>query len=242
MKFSKTKIQNNISNDLDTLSSAVRYCEWIYSTFEDFLGRRVLEIGAGTGNITQFLMDRELVFATDIDSRFVEVLDKRFGHLDNFNAQALDVTQVASRISLLREYRFDNIILNNVLEHIEDDLAVVQWLLDCLQPSGKLTIVVPAQPFLFNSLDAAYGHYRRYMHDDFERFAEVLGVQIIHSQYFNVLGVLGWFVNGSLLRRTELPSTQAGLFDRMVPTLRRIESFVGLSYGLSISVTMQKIK
>ena len=57
---------------------------------------------------------------------------------------------------------FDPIVFLDVLEHLPDDLAVLSTLRNSLLPGGKLIIKVPAMPWLFNSMDEAIGHYRRY--------------------------------------------------------------------------------
>lgn len=46
---------------LQTLEGVDRYNRWIFERIRPGLGQRVLEIGCGTGTITQFLADRELV-------------------------------------------------------------------------------------------------------------------------------------------------------------------------------------
>lgn len=59
--------------------------------------------------------------------------------------------------------RFDVLLLLDVLEHVEDDLAFVSALvLDQLGPSGRVVVTVPAWPALFGGHDRRLGHLRRY--------------------------------------------------------------------------------
>lgn len=51
---------------------------------------------------------------------------------------------------------------------------------------------------------------------------------------FNLIGIFGWWLNGSLLRRTIPPSEQIGGFGRMVPALRRVEAAIPPPIGLSL--------
>ena len=48
----------------------------------------------------------------------------------------------------------------------------------------------------------------------------------VHLRYFNLFGILGWFVNGTLLRRRLLPARQIGIFNRMVPLFIRMEKII----------------
>lgn len=240
MKFNNGTIESNISNDLEVLHGATKYCEWIFNTFDSYLGNRVLEIGAGTGNITQFLLNKDFVFATDISEVFVEKLKLKFGDRHNFHASVLDAVDLDNWTDELRGFEFSNIILNNVLEHIENDSKVLEGLVNCLPKGGLLSVIVPANPCLFNSLDTAYGHYRRYTHADFTEFSRKLNMKLINIQYFNMLGILGWFLNGTLFKRTSLPTGQTGAFNLLVPMLRKFEALLSLPFGLSLSVTLQK--
>ncbi len=50
-------------SDLEVMVEAQNYRRWIYRRIAPFLGRRILEVGAGIGNFTTLLLDRELVIA-----------------------------------------------------------------------------------------------------------------------------------------------------------------------------------
>ena len=47
---------------LELLDDARNYSHWTYDRLSAGLGRRVLEVGCGTGTITRLLLDRELVW------------------------------------------------------------------------------------------------------------------------------------------------------------------------------------
>ena len=55
----------------------------------------------------------------------------------------------------------------------------------------------------------------------------------MQAWHFNMLGALGWFVNGNLLRKTLLPAGQLKLIDALVPVLR-FESYCPRPFGLSL--------
>ena len=60
------------------------------------------------------------------------------------------------------------------------------------------------------------------------------GFQIESMEWLNLLGILGWYVNGKLLRRRVLPALQLRIYDRIAPVLARAESMWKLPIGLSL--------
>jgi hypothetical protein len=93
---------------------------------------------------------------------------------------------------------------------------------------------------LYSSMDQAIGHHRRYTNSTLETCLQRSHFQEIKLWYFNVLGILGWWINGKLLHRTIPPSEQLGLFDRLVPILRRVEAPMNLPFGLSLFAVATK--
>ena len=63
-----------LTETLKQLSEINRYNRWIYDQFAHWLGQRVLEVGSGTGNITQFLLtENRQVIATDVVANYRDV-------------------------------------------------------------------------------------------------------------------------------------------------------------------------
>jgi len=63
----------------------------------------------------------------------------------------------------LRDRRFDLILLCDVIEHVEDDEAVLERLRrDHLAPDGLVMVTVPAFQALFSAHDRFLKHHRRY--------------------------------------------------------------------------------
>ena len=60
------------------------------------------------------------------------------------------------------EGRFDLMLLADVLEHIADDAAAVQWISDHLAPGGLVVLTVPAHRHLWTEMDEVVHHFRRY--------------------------------------------------------------------------------
>jgi SAM-dependent methyltransferase len=127
---------------------------------------------------------------------------------------------------------FDSIVCLNVLEHVEDDARALRHLHDLLAPNGRLVLIVPALQSLYGEIDRAIGHYRRYERADLVEKLRAAGFSIEHHSAFNVIGALGWFVNGRLLKRRTVPGVQARINDCLVPLLR-LEDHLRPPIGLS---------
>ena len=59
-----------------------------------------------------------------------------------------------------------------------------------------------------------------------------VGLNCIAQKYINALGALGWWANGRLRKQDTPPSGQLRLFNRAVPTIKRVD---GLCPCLSAS-------
>src|SRR5690349_84316 len=51
-----------------------RYTAFLYDLMRPYVGRRVLEVGSGTGVMTRYLSTREEVVASDVDPEYVQLL------------------------------------------------------------------------------------------------------------------------------------------------------------------------
>jgi hypothetical protein len=105
---------------------------------------------------------------------------------------------------------------------------------------GRLIAVVAAFEALFNALDQGAGHLRRYNKGTFVAQLARHGFGVSAAFYVNCLGLLGWWVRGSLLRR-EMPSVgQLHLFDYLVPLWGAVERWITPPFGLSLVCVAEK--
>ena len=208
-----------------------RYNAFLFEQIRPAIGQRVLEVGAGTGNLTQFLRDRDVVVATDIDPDYVELLRRRFEHSSNVDVALFDLAgEVPPELA---GQRFDTIICLNVLEHIADDRGALRRVRELLQPGGRLLLLVPAHRALYGTIDEAIGHYRRYERADLVELLGASGLQVESDIHVNATSIPGWFLNGKVFKRRSVPGVQARLANRLVP-LYRLERRFKLPFGLSV--------
>lgn len=218
---------------LETLSAADRFNDEVWRRVESFIGTDILEVGMGIGIFTEKLLARGKVFGVDIVPEFVEEARRRLG-ASRPGLECLVADMGAGTPDSLRGRAFDTIVCMNVLEHIEDDRGTLSRFLELLKPGGKLVLVVPAHQCLYNPLDANDGHFRRYERADLEEKLRTAGFSVIHQSCFNLFGIAGWFLNGTILRRKDLPAGQMGLFNKVAPLLFWLENLVGPPVGLSL--------
>jgi SAM-dependent methyltransferase len=214
---------------LRELSEAKCFNEWVLDSIGPLPGASVLEIGCGTGSFTSLLAARgHRVVALDLNPDYVEIAQRRTAHLDEVDIRCADVTEISW------EPRFDAVLLLDVLEHIENDVEVLLRLRNALKPNGVLVLKVPAGQWLYGSMDRAIGHYRRYSRQTLRHACLAAGFNEPAQKLFNVLGVLGWWVNGRLLKRTTPPGAQVTLFERLVPVARVVDRLMPLPIALSL--------
>ena len=217
---------------LQSLSHARRFNRWIVKMIEPYLGYRILEVGAGIGNISRQLPQREKLIVTDLDNGYLEILHQAFGDNDLVDVSRLDLT-VAADFHRLGRGICDTIVCLNVLEHIAEDAMALERMKRLLQPAGRLILLVPQYRRLYGSYDRVAGHYRRYSRRDVAALVEKAGLRPIAFKSFNFLSIPAWWLNARVLKRKKMSRVQLKLFDTLVPLMRPVESLLPLP-GLSL--------
>ena len=215
---------------LEQLSGAARYNRWMFDRLRRWVGRRVLEIGSGIGNLSAFLVDRERLVLTDTREEYLERLRQRFAEHRNVAVERL---YLPNEHGALAGQHFDTIICLNVLEHVDDDIGSLAQIRGMLAPGGRLVLLVPALPALYGTMDRALGHHRRYKRRALAELLRTTGYAVPHIEYFNLAGVPGWWLAGRVLRRPMIPPGSLKLYDALVP-LFRLERLLPWRVGQSL--------
>ena len=220
---------------LETLKDSHQYNHWVFSQILPHLGREVLEVGCGNGNFTVLLSQHcPRVVAVDINEEYVLAAQTRLEGKPGVEVVQQDATKIqGDRI-------FDTIVMLDILEHIKNDVKVLRQLSCSLRPGGKLVIKVPALTCLYSPMDKAIGHYRRYTKKTLNQVFRKANFSKAVVWYFNLAAIPGWWLNGKVLGRTTPPSEQVSLFDKAVPFLRTVESWVEPPLGLSLFAVATK--
>ena len=215
------------------------YNRWLADRFEKSLGQRVLEIGAGFGNMTRHLTPREMIIASDLDAVALEYLRGAFRDDPSIRIASYRFPLQPGQRRELEGLALDTVVCLNVLEHIEDDVSTLADLLSILKPGGRLVLIVPAHARLYSSLDVHLRHFRRYEKPELEKKIRDAGFVLEDCRFLNRPGVFGWYVNGRVLRRRVLPRGQLSLFKLVLPLLRSEETNPP-SWGLSLLAIARK--
>lgn len=144
---------------------------------------RILEVGCGGGLLSSLLIRAGAnVVATDISINATRL------------AMAKGVTKSlafdAGQAWPFKKHFFQVVIMLDVLEHIENDIACLYEARRVLSRGGIAVLTVPAHQFLFSSWDKVLGHYRRYSKSRLYRAFRDIGFQPMVISYHNVLSFL----------------------------------------------------
>ncbi|HUJ51796.1 MAG TPA: bifunctional glycosyltransferase/class I SAM-dependent methyltransferase [Bryobacteraceae bacterium] len=221
---------------LERLNRAPRFTKWMADVIRPYIGQRVLEIGAGTGNMSFHLMPRTSYWATDVNPLYLDYLltlraTRPYMRVARTNAMEAE--------SYPHGQSFDTVICLNVVEHVQDDLQALRNIWDALEPGGRAIILVPQGPQLYGTLDEVLGHFRRYTEEQLVGVSEQAGFRVEQVLKFNRPGVPAWWLNGRVLHRTTFGLGQIRLLNLLTPLFRMVDSWLPLP-PLSIIAILRK--
>lgn len=219
---------------LRVMSRAQNYNLFLYDQIKPFLGRELVEVGAGVGNISRMLLDRDRVVLTDESQNYVDQLQRTYRDWEYVSAKRLDLVAPQTDDATASLWgSFDTAVSFQVIEHIEDDVTALKNTLRLLKPGGRLVLMVPAHQALFGDMDRALGHFRRYEESDLREKLLRAGFEIEAFKFLNPIAVPGWWLNGKLFKQRIIPVFQLWLFDKLNFLTRRLAGF-NLRFGLVI--------
>jgi glycosyltransferase involved in cell wall biosynthesis len=226
------------SQILGRLNRAPRFTEWMADVIRPFVGQKVLEIGAGTGNLTAQLIPRIVYWATDINPLYLT-------HLENVGRNRpymrVAFTDAEKRDSYPQGQQFDTVICLNVVEHLINDCGALLNIRSILEPGGRAIILVPCGPDLYGTLDEVLGHQRRYTRQSLEAVIKKAGFSLENLLEFNRVGVIAWWLNGRVLRRRTFGLAQIKTLNVLTPIFRTVDKVLPLP-PLSLIAVVKKPK
>jgi len=222
---------------LELFAHAPHFNKWLFENISSYLQGNILEIGSGIGNISKLLLQTNLpVTLSDLRKEYCDKLQIQFGQEKNLK----DIFQLDLSLPDFENvyqhmlHQFDTVIALNVVEHIKDDKLVMSNCKRLLRPKGRVIILVPAFMSLFNSFDEELGHIRRYNGKTLRDLFQTQHLKVLHIQYFNFAGILGWWFTGSVMKRKIIPRGQLDVYEKLVPIFRLTDSLLLKRIGLSV--------
>jgi SAM-dependent methyltransferase len=154
---------------LDILGDAEAYNRWIIDFIRPWLGAFNVELGAGHGSLCDIVGETHRVLPFELSEHNQGLILRRFAGHPRVEPCRRDILDYDA------DSLVDCVYSANVLEHIEDDVAMIQHCARLLKPGGWFVAFVPAGKWLYSGFDRAIGHHRRYGRSDRARLAEVVG-------------------------------------------------------------------
>jgi SAM-dependent methyltransferase len=212
--------------------SLVHYNDYVFRLATKKFPRKgeILEFGPGLGDFTgRFEDSRGTVDVVENELQFHPVL----GKLSRKVAASLDELPG----------RYDAVLSVNVLEHIEDDEAILRQLYAKLKPGGLISLYHPAGPSLYGQLDKLVHHYRRYSREEMVRKVQAAGFSVEEVRYVDSLGwLVMWLYKLLGIGDGNVTPWSMKLYDWTVfPLSRVLDPLVGRSFGRSIFVLGRKL-
>jgi SAM-dependent methyltransferase len=220
------------TDNLEVMAEAVKYNAFLEQLVRRHIAgsSRVIDFGAGIGTFARpFTREGFDVLAVEPDG------DQRARLLESGIPCLADISEVSDQ--------WANAIYSvNVLEHIEDDAAVLKLLHDKLQPEGLLFVYVPAFQVLYSAMDRKVGHFRRYGRGELNDRVRAAGFRVVHSGYVDSIGFAAsllykWLGNDS----GDIDRTALKIYDRFVfPASRLLDMLTFHSFGKNLVLVARK--
>ncbi len=204
----------------------------------------LLDIGAGSGHAIDTLAKYGPVDAIEIAPEAWPLIAKK-------PVRTL-YKETLPGIRIVEKY---NVIVGlEVLEHIEDEKAALQWISDHLVDGGTLVLTVPAYQWLFGAHDVANHHFRRYTRS---RLVKALPPELtlIHSGYhmmvlfpLALIARIAYNIKSSV--RTGMPAKQKSgmpaFIDKIFFKIMAFEAYmagcgVAAPCGMTVYIVARKI-
>lgn len=232
---------NYEGSELNGLRFATNYYRWLLNEFRPALGEVVLEVGAGTGTFSEFLLSagiQRLICLEPAQNLIPDLQQRAAG-----KPVELLVGTLENSPALICAETMDTVVCVNVIEHIEDDLQALRTMYSLLKPGGHLCLFTPALPQIYGTLDESFGHCRRYTMGNLREQATAAKFDVVKLKYFNFPGVFTWFLMGRILRWRSWSATPVLVYDRVVIRLfSMLERWCPPPMGQSLLLIARKAK
>jgi SAM-dependent methyltransferase len=219
--------------ELELFAGAVNWKRYWSDEIGEYIGDRVIELGAGIG-LTALTLSKKTYknwTAVEPDRSMHNKLeslaaDGKFGSYYNLI--------YGTSKNLQPNSQFDTALYIDVLEHIEDDVGELIRISQHLCRGGHIIIVAPAHNFLYTAFDRKVGHFRRYNRKMLvERKPD--GMIIEKLCYLDSAGLIASTANKLLLNSENPTYDQIQIWDRyMVRTSRWIDPIFRYKIGKSV--------
>lgn len=139
---------------------------------------KLIDVGCGTGGNIGGFADAYDCLGIDTSSDAIQWAAQRFPEVKFVQGFAPgDIFDAMGEADL--------VMLNDVLEHVEDDFGLLGNLITSMRPGAYLLLTVPADRQLWSEHDVSFGHFRRYTQTRLRRVWSELNVDVRLVSHFN---------------------------------------------------------
>jgi len=225
---------NYPGKELENFDKAYFWRNYVHLCIKKFIGKKILEIGAGIGSFAKtYIRDDLNVTLSEIDDSNYQALKKIFSSQKNVKVENKLISQFSET--------FDTILYSSVLEHIQDDKREILNAIEKLTNGGHLIICVPAHNYMYSNFDKEIGHFRRYEMNFFDKL-DLINANVKKRFFIDSFGQLIYFLNKLIFSKEVYPSKLKIFFwDKIfVPITYIIDFFLFYKFGKNIICIIQK--
>jgi len=156
----------SLRKTLDVIQSKLR-------TLCDFRGRRLLDVGCGSGTFTRLFAEHyEEVYGIDVQEKFLSMFRESVAGNNKFHILEMSASQMK-----FPDGFFDTIVTIETLEHVPDLSRTVAECARVLRGGGELLLTVPNRFFPFENHGIRIGNWERH-----GRFPLLPWIPILHDR------------------------------------------------------------
>ena len=225
---------NYPGKELEIFDKAHFWRNYTYLLVKKFIGKKILEVGAGIGSFTKiYIKEKSDITLSEIDSFNYETLKKKFNSQKN--------VKVENKLMQQFNETFDTIFYISVLEHIENDKKEIMDAIEKLDDKGHLIICVPAHNYMYSNFDKEIGHFRRYEMNFFDNL-DLKNATVKKSFFIDSFGQLIYFLNKLIFSKEVYPTKlKIFIWDKIFIPITYIIDFILLyKFGKNIICVIRK--
>lgn len=228
-----------VGSELELFAEAIDWKNYWASKIRPHIRGDVLEVGAGLGTNTPYLVDRAKTWTSlEPDPALVGQMKVDTALMGQPHLRIVQGTLS----DLSADQLFDSIVYIDVLEHIEDDVREFDLASQHLRVGGSLVILAPAHQSLYSAFDKGVGHYRRYTAEEFRSRFSCMGMEISRVFYLDSVGLAVSLANRMLLRQSLPTKTQVLFWSRvLVPVSRVLDPLLWHRAGKTVVGVWQRL-
>ena len=220
--------------ELKFFDASKNFRNYQYNLVKDFIGKKILEVGPGTGNFAEnFLLNKsENLYLAEINKNLALDLENKFKDNKNVNIISKKINEI--------NISFDTICYFDVIEHIEFPEEELSEALNKLEKNGHLIVIVPAYNYLFSNYDKAVGHYKRYEKKFFIDYIKKNNLKCEKLIYFDSIGYMFLLLNKIIRSKERSVGFATLIWNLLIPLSKLIDLITLNSFGKSLLCIMRK--